>query len=59
MKCPVCEERDKVELSTHSEGYTSKETPVKECGHCGSIWTAKDGEVDIISRGTKPAATAA
>jgi len=57
MKCPNCGGRTAIEIDLHSEGFTSDEHPVKECGACGLVWLNKsvDGksEVDII----KPAKT--
>jgi hypothetical protein len=42
----------------HSDGFTSDESPVKECGDCGLVWRVKiegsETKLDII----KPANTA-
>lgn len=52
MKCPNCGNRNEVDLDMHSGGYSSDESPVKECGACGLIWRVKvkGGEtaIDII-----------
>jgi hypothetical protein len=36
----------------HSEGFTSDESPVKECGICGLVWRIKieggEAKLDII-----------
>lgn len=59
MKCPNCGDRRKVEINTHSQGFTAPESPVKECGACGLIWRIKTGEkneVDVIRQTTKSAA---
>lgn len=52
MKCPNCGGRKDVEIDIHSEGFTSDEQPVKECGSCGLVWrikkTGDTNEVDII-----------
>jgi uncharacterized Zn finger protein len=57
MKCPNCGGRKAVEIDIHSEGFTSDELPVKECGDCGLVWRIKmvDGqpEVDIIKQAAK------
>jgi transcription elongation factor Elf1 len=41
MKCPHCGDRTAVDLDTHSSGFTSDESPVKECGSCGLVWRVK------------------
>lgn len=52
VKCPNCGERKTIEIDLHSEGFTSDENPVKECGACGLVWRHKrvNGKsvVDII-----------
>jgi uncharacterized Zn finger protein len=57
MKCPNCGNRDAVVIDTHSEGYTSEEFPVKECGACGLVWCLKRKDdknvVDIIKPASK------
>lgn len=57
MKCPNCGGRKAVEIDIHSEGFTSDELPVKECGDCGLVWRIKvvDDQtvVDIIKQATK------
>ena len=54
MKCPHCGDRTAVDLDTHSSGFTSEESPVKECGACGLVWRviSENGEtiVDIIKQ---------
>lgn len=54
MKCPHCGDRTAVDLDTHSGGFTSDESPVKECGACGLVWRVKvDGgvtKIDIIKQ---------
>jgi hypothetical protein len=43
-----------VDLDTHSSGFTSDESPVKECGTCGLVWRVKveHGEttIDVIKQ---------
>jgi hypothetical protein len=38
----------------HSDGFTSDESPVKECGDCGLVWRVKteggETKVDIIKQ---------
>lgn len=52
MKCPNCGGRKAIDIDLHSEGFTSDENPVKECGDCGLVWRLKTvkgvTEVDII-----------
>lgn len=38
MKCPNCGDRTSLDLDMHSEGFTTDESPVKECGKCGLVW---------------------
>ncbi len=56
MKCPVCGDRTQVDLDLHSEGFSSEEFPVKECGACGSVWRVKrvgdQLQVDLVKKGT-------
>ena len=56
MKCPSCGNRKSVDIDMHSEGFSTDEFPVKECGACGLVWRVKyvgdQTEVDVI----KPAA---
>lgn len=58
MKCPHCGGRKSVEIDIHSEGFTSDEFPVKECGECGLVWRIRQGDenqqVDIIKPGRIP-----
>ncbi|HEX8960762.1 MAG TPA: hypothetical protein VF775_04245 [Geobacteraceae bacterium] len=55
MKCPNCGERTAVEVDMHSGGFSSDESPVKECGACGLVWRIKmvgdTREIDIIKPG--------
>jgi uncharacterized Zn finger protein len=58
MKCPNCGGRDAVQIDMHSEGFSSDESPVKECGACGLVWRIKVTggdvhEVDIIKKAEK------
>lgn len=57
MKCPNCGDRTAVDLDTHSGGYSSEESPVKECGSCGLVWrvkvTAGEPVIDIIKQAEK------
>ncbi len=54
MKCPHCSGRTAVGLDTHSGGFTSEESPVKECGACGLVWRIKmekgAAKLDIIKQ---------
>jgi hypothetical protein len=46
-----------VEVDMHSGGFSSDESPVKECGACGLVWRIKTGgdkpEIDIIKPANK------
>lgn len=57
MKCPNCGSRTEVDLDMHSGGFTSDESPLKECGACGLVWRVKmDGDkatIDIIKPADK------
>lgn len=57
MKCPNCGERTAVEVDMHSGGFTSDESPIKECGACGLVWRIKlvgdERQIDIIKPGRK------
>lgn len=54
MKCPNCGNRTSVDLGMHSDGFTSDESPVKECGVCGLVWRVKteggETKIDIIKK---------
>lgn len=58
MKCPNCGDRTAVDIDMHSDGFTSEESPVKECGACGLVWRVKVEagvtRVDIIKAVDKP-----
>lgn len=57
MKCPNCGGRKAIDIDLHSEGFTSDENPVKECGECGLVWRLKSAkgktQVDIIKPAKK------
>jgi len=54
MKCPNCENRQ-IEVSLHSGGMVSNETPIKECPECTHIWTCDSGGiVKVIKQGYEP-----
>jgi uncharacterized Zn finger protein len=57
MKCPNCGDRTAVDLDMHSNGFTSEESPVKECGTCGLVWRLvkenDEDRVDIIKPADK------
>ena len=52
MKCPNCGGRKAIDIDLHSEGFTSDENPIKECGACGLVWRIKtvkgETEIDIV-----------
>ncbi len=51
MKCPVCSEKRRVEIDTHSDGFAEN---LQECGRCGALWTSK-GETQVLIHGANPA----
>jgi hypothetical protein len=54
MKCPNCGSR-KIELSLHSDGLVSEETPVKECPECSHVWTCdSERTIRVIKQGFEP-----
>lgn len=52
MKCPNCGNRTSLNLDMHSGGFSSDESPLKECGECGLVWRVKteggEMKIDII-----------
>jgi uncharacterized Zn finger protein len=52
MKCPNCGDRTSLNLDMHSGGFSSDESPLKECGVCGLVWRVKteggETKIDII-----------
>jgi transcription elongation factor Elf1 len=57
MKCPNCGNRTLVGLDMHSGGFSSDQSPVKECGACGLVWRVKveagETKIDIIKPANK------
>ena len=57
MKCPTCQGRKSVAIDTHSDGFSSGGSPVKECIKCGTVWRVvsemKGNRIDIIKKPTK------
>jgi len=57
MKCPNCGDRKSVDLDMHSGGFSSDQSPVKECGACGLVWRVKvegdETRIDIIKPADK------
>jgi uncharacterized Zn finger protein len=51
VKCPNCKNR-KIEVSLHSAGMVSNDTPIKECPECGHVWTCDSRRVvKVIQQG--------
>ncbi|MDA8413750.1 MAG: hypothetical protein M0023_08170 [Desulfobacteraceae bacterium] len=54
MKCPNCGDRTAVDLDTHSGGFSSDDSPLKECGACGLVWRVMmehgKTKIDIIKQ---------
>ncbi|AAR36580.2 hypothetical protein KIP69_15500 [Geobacter sulfurreducens] len=59
MKCPHCGSRTAVQIDMHSEGFSSEESPVKECGDCGLVWRVRvvkgSTQIDIIKESSQAA----
>jgi uncharacterized Zn finger protein len=57
MKCPHCGNRTALNLDMHSGGFSSDESPLKECGECGLVWRVKteagETKIDIIKPADK------
>lgn len=57
MKCPNCGNRTSLNLDMHSGGFSSDESPLKECGVCGLVWRVKteagEMKIDIIKQPDK------
>jgi uncharacterized Zn finger protein len=57
MKCPHCGNRTSLNLDMHSGGFSSDESPLKECGECGLVWRVKteagETKIDIIKPADK------
>ena len=57
MKCPHCGNRTSLNLDMHSGGFSSDESPIKECGECGLVWRVKteagEMKIDIIKSAEK------
>jgi uncharacterized Zn finger protein len=57
MKCPNCGNRTELNLDMHSGGFSSDESPLKECGECGLVWRVKieagETKIDVIKAADK------
>jgi hypothetical protein len=47
MECPVCQNKTRVELDTHADGYAEN---LQECGECGALWITK-GQRSVLVHG--------
>jgi len=45
MKCPLCKNREHVEIDLHAEGFSQD---ARECGNCGGVWTFSGDKIKII-----------
>jgi len=45
MKCPICKNREHVEIDLHAEGFSQD---ARECGECGVIWTFSENVLKVI-----------
>ena len=55
MKCPHCGNRTSLNLDMHSGGFSSDQSPLKECGECGLVWRVKNEAGETIIDIIKPA----
>ncbi len=55
MKCPHCGNRTELNLDMHSGGFSSDESPLKECGECGLVWRVKTEAGETVIDIIKPA----
>lgn len=45
MKCPLCQNREQIEINLHADGFSQD---ARECGRCGGIWTFSGEALKII-----------
>jgi len=45
MRCPVCKNRNQVEIALQSEQFAED---IVECKICGSIWSVNHGVVELV-----------
>jgi len=45
MKCPICKNREHIEIDLHADGFSQD---ARECGDCGSIWTFSGKVLKLI-----------
>ena len=50
MKCPVCKNRQHIEIDLHADGFSQD---ARECGDCGSMWTFSGKALKIIKGRTQ------
>jgi hypothetical protein len=47
MQYPLCQDRDHLVLELYDEWHASG--IVKECGHCGAVWSRTNHEISMLS----------
>jgi uncharacterized Zn finger protein len=47
MKCPICKNREHIEIDLHADGFSQD---ARECGDCGTIWTFSGKVLKIIKQ---------
>lgn len=50
MRCPVCNNREHVDIDLHSEGFAED---IIECGVCGAVWSVNHGVTEIVNNPRK------
>jgi len=45
MKCPICCNRQNIEIGLHADGFSRD---ILECGDCGAIWTYSGNTLKMI-----------
>lgn len=48
MKCPVCKDRNHIEVDLHSDGFADN---IRECGTCGTVWGWNENTRFIVKEG--------
>ena len=45
MNCPICSEKNRIEIDMHCDGFAEA---LEECGQCGSVWTLNGGKTSML-----------
>ena len=47
MKCPVCNNENRIEIHMHTEGYSDT---LLECFECGALWLNEFDEIVLLNK---------